>query len=65
MSRYDDRRLVSAEMHCVRKLHGAASGTAGLHTTKITEFIEKYRRNWKKNIGRTSADGIPKNILKY
>jgi hypothetical protein len=45
MSRYDDRGLVSAEMHCVRKLHSAASGTAGLHTTKITEFVEKYKIN--------------------
>jgi hypothetical protein len=36
-----------------------------LHTPQITEFIEKYRINWKDNAGNMSADGIPRKILKY
>jgi hypothetical protein len=36
-----------------------------LHTPQKTEFIEKYRRNWKEHVGRMSADRIPKKILQY
>jgi hypothetical protein len=31
-----------------------------LHTQQITEFTEKYKRNWKEHVGRMSADKIPK-----
>jgi hypothetical protein len=30
-----------------------------------TEFIEQYRRNWRRHFGRVRCDRIPKSILKY
>jgi hypothetical protein len=36
----------------------------GLHTPQITGLIEKYRSNWKEQVGRMSADRIPNTILK-
>jgi hypothetical protein len=36
-----------------------------LHTPQLTEFIEKYRRNWKQHVGRMGAERMRRKILKY
>jgi hypothetical protein len=35
-----------------------------LHVQQITEFIEKYSRNWEQCVGRMSADRIPEKDFK-
>jgi hypothetical protein len=36
-----------------------------LQISQITEFIYKYRKNWKEHVDRMSSDRILKMILKH
>jgi hypothetical protein len=71
--RTDERTLISAEMHFLRRTagytHWDQKRNEGILTelqiSQITEFIHQYRKNWKGHVDRMSPDTIPKMILKY
>jgi hypothetical protein len=71
--RVDERRLILAEMHFIRRTAGYNCWDhksnedilAELQILQITEFIYQYRKNWKEHVERTSSERIPKMILKY
>jgi hypothetical protein len=35
-----------------------------LQILQVTEFMEKYKKNWKEHVYRTSSDRIPKKDTK-
>jgi hypothetical protein len=71
--RVDERRLILAEMHFMRRTAGYNRWDhksnedilAELQISQITEFTYQYRKNWKEHVERMSSDRIPKMILKY
>jgi hypothetical protein len=71
--RTDERRLISAEMHFLRRTAGYTRWDrkrnedilTELQISQITEFICQYRKNWKEHVDSMSCDRIPKIILKY
>jgi hypothetical protein len=66
--RTDERRVISAEMHFLRRTAGYTHWDhkrnedilTELQMSQITEFIYQYRKNWKEHVDR-----ISKMILKY
>jgi hypothetical protein len=60
--------MISAEMCFMRRTAGYTLAdqkrnkgiVEELHAQQIIEFIEKYRRNWKENVGRMCPVGSPK-----
>jgi hypothetical protein len=75
IKRTDERRLMSAEMRFLRRTAGYTRWDhkrnddilTELQISQITEFVYKYRKNWKEHVDRMSSDRIPNTrmILKY
>jgi hypothetical protein len=71
--RTDKRRVISAEMRFPRRTAGYTRWEhkinedilTELQILQTTEFIYRYRKNWKQHVDRLSSDRIPKIILKY
>jgi hypothetical protein len=70
---YQIPRLISAEMHFLRRTAGYIRWDhkrnedilTELQMWQITEFIYQYRKNWIDHVDRMSSDRIPKMIPKY
>jgi hypothetical protein len=68
-----DKRLISAEMRFPRRTAGYTRWDhkinedilTELQILQTTEFIYRYRKNWKQHVDRLSSDRIPTIILKY
>jgi hypothetical protein len=71
--RTDERRLISAETHFLRRTAGYTRWDhkrnedilTELQMSQITEYIYQYMKNWKEHVDRMSSDRIQKMILKY